>query len=65
MAAGPQRRTVRLTHLDAHVVPVERALIARAEVLEQRSKELGDGDDQIYLVIAAEFRAMAEELHFR
>jgi hypothetical protein len=34
MSAQPQRRTQRKTHLDASVVPVERALLARAAALE-------------------------------
>jgi hypothetical protein len=34
MAREPQRREQRRTHLDASVVPVERALLARAATLE-------------------------------
>ena len=36
----PQRREMRRTHLDASVVPVERALLARAAVLEAEYKQL-------------------------
>ena len=64
VTAQPQRRTIRQNHLDARIVPVERALIARAEVLEKRADEPGDGNDQTYLVVAAEFLALADEIHF-
>jgi len=59
----PPRREQRRTHLDASVVPVERALVARAEKLEDQSRKT-DGGNVNYLFIAAEFRALAEELHW-
>jgi hypothetical protein len=60
----PQRRTdeQRRRHLDAHEVPLERALLARAAAIQDAT-----GDEpsllltQVYL--AGEFRALAAELH--
>jgi hypothetical protein len=79
--ADPQRRETRRTHLDASVVPVERALIARADSLDEQAHELHasaqarvDIDQQTAeevtelvgrrRLLAKEFRALAEELHF-
>lgn len=70
--ADPKRREQRRTHLDASVVPVERALLARAVVLDGRSDtapdhpELGIGPAEARLLheTASEFRALAEELHY-
>jgi hypothetical protein len=65
----PKRREFRRTHLDASVVPVERALNARA-------KEIEEGDlsssanmspkvvTAVQVMLAAEFRTLAEELHW-
>jgi hypothetical protein len=79
VTAQPQRRATRQEHLDARVVPVERALLARADDLENlalsargASAALGAPvlakdnlpADAAY-AIAAEFRALAEELHWR
>jgi hypothetical protein len=61
MVAGPQRRPATL-HLNAHIVPVERALLERARVLEEQSRNT-DGGNGSFLFLAAEFRALAEELH--
>ncbi len=78
MAAGPQRRTERRKHLDASVVPVEKALLARAgaigshlDVVRQAARVHGLTDealvgviaDAVAEIVAAEFRAMADELH--
>lgn len=78
----PQRRTQRRTHLDASVVPVERALLARAGDMESaaatfreaaRDSPLADDEPisefarvqaAVLSVIAAESRALAEELHW-
>jgi hypothetical protein len=80
----PPRRDKPKAHLDASVVPVERALLARADVIasdigtgalagliRQRARCHGvtDGSadalaDALALVLAAEFRALAEELHY-
>lgn len=69
----PQRRENRRTHLDASVVPVERALLARAGVLEQHVAEITARLDkgaalpefaEDKLTLAAEFRALAEDLHW-
>lgn len=110
--SNPKRREQRRTHLDASVMPVERALLARAEALETASwsvsagcvavagsggagKSIGGGigglggqGGSVYVVggnavpagggaggassapsplgvaLAAEFRALAEELHW-
>jgi hypothetical protein len=73
MAAPPKRRAVRITHLNAATVPVEQALIARAEVLESEALD-SEGfipDDKpertpwLLGTIAGEFRLLAEELHWR
>ncbi len=50
-------RTVPVKHLDAHILPVEEALLARAAHLERQY-----GTD-LALLLAAEFRKLAEELH--
>lgn len=66
----PQRREHRKTHLDASAVPVERALIARAQDIEMRTArapvthEMTPGECVILLRVAVEFRALAEELHW-
>lgn len=69
--AEPQRREQRRTHLDASVVPVERALLARATQLSRsaRVEELtadlpSETNRVIYGEMAREFRDLAEELHW-
>lgn len=70
MTAGPRRRERRAPHLDAHIAPAERALLARAEALEQQTAQSPVTHDMtpaevvILLRVAAEFRLLAEELHF-
>jgi hypothetical protein len=70
MAAGPQRRAQRVTHLNAQVRPVELALEARAKMIEAEAVTFISGDDaaraEIHLheFVAGEFRALAEELHW-
>lgn len=81
-----QRREHRNTHLNASIVPVENALLARSTVLasEAGARDLvaalrvqvrvhGSGKDvdaaevfgaAIASVLAAEFSALAEELHY-
>jgi len=72
MPQQPKRREVRRPHLDAPIVPVERALLERAKVLEQ---EVADGEGFIpedhperspdaLRLVAAEFRSLAEEFHW-
>lgn len=76
---GPQRREQRRTHLDVSVVPVERALLARAHEMSSGAMQtfavLGpereDGttdpariEPNLKLMLAGEFRALAEELHW-
>lgn len=78
----PKRRESPKTHLDASTVPVERAYLARAEVLSSEAMRVfavlgpernGPGMDpdwreriepSLKLMLAAEFRALAEELHY-
>ena len=65
----PRRRERRNPHLDAGVVPVERALLARAEALDTAVSRYGaEAPEWIpvetFQVIAAEFRQLAEELHW-
>lgn len=62
MAREPQR-AAEPHHLNAAVVPVERALLARAQKLEQQSRDT-DGGNANYLFVAAEFRALAAELKY-
>jgi len=76
MAAGPQRRTTPAPHLSAAAVPVELALLARAEFLSLRASQrnavnqayiMDNGPDiesAVDMRIAEEFRALAEELHW-
>lgn len=79
MAAGPPRLPTPAAHVTAHVAPVERALLERARVLEEDPGSLGgsileaaaatEGASAAWLrtyvanVVAAEFRALAAELH--
>ena len=49
--------------LDASVVPVEQALLRRAEELEQPVFSITQEKAEIKAWIAQEFRALAEELH--
>jgi MoxR-like ATPase len=78
MAAGPQRRATRQAHLNAHIVPVEQALIARVDHLlaEAARIEAGPGESpdaldasarraELYRSMATEHAALAEELHWR
>ena len=79
MASEPQRREVRRTHLDAGVVPAERALLARADAIgshldiARRAARMHGGLDErlvgamadtVAQIVAGEFRALAEELHW-
>jgi hypothetical protein len=60
----PQRRTVRKPHLDASVIPVERAYIARAEALEKQETPEHIGGTYAAKWLAEQFRLLAEELHY-
>lgn len=76
MAAGPQRRAQRAAHLNAHIMPVELALKARADFLSLRASQRNaineafiiengpDIESAVDVRVAEEFRALAEELHF-
>lgn len=71
------RRAQRRTYLDASVVPVEQALLARTEFLSRRASERNainqaciiengpDIESAVDMRVAEEFRALAEELHWR
>ena len=62
---APKRREQRRTHLDASVVPVERALLARAADLDEREKAYaGPPDGFSPADMAIEFRNLADELHY-
>lgn len=76
--ADPKRREFRRTHLDASVVPVERALLARASGIgsdyaaaRKAARTHGVQSDMAEVIadamaelVATEFRALAEELHW-
>jgi len=69
MPSGPQRRATRAPHLSAAAVPVELALIARAEELESGPVLSLNGTpaataSEVRRMIAAEFRSLAEEMHW-
>ena len=63
----PPRRDNPKLHLDASVVPVERALLARAEALDAEAHEpeseptIGSA---VKLLVSQEFRQLADELHY-
>lgn len=75
---GPARRDQRRTHLDASAVPVERALLARADSPEPVASSLieaahaaGITDQQLDIItdivscmVFNQFRLLAEELHW-
>ena len=76
---APKRREQRRTHLDASVVPVERALLARAEVtgaelgyFRQAGRAAGVEDFKtldamahaMAAVLKREYEQLAEELHW-
>ena len=61
----PRRREVRRTHLDASVMPAERALLARAQHLDELEKDHADQPGAFSPAdLAAQFRSLAEELHW-
>ena len=63
----PQRRTNPVNHLDAHLTTVEHALEYRAGRLEDEIvDEVNNGEQPsvLKMAIAAELRALAEELHY-
>jgi hypothetical protein len=61
----PKRRERRLAHLDASVVPVERAFLARAEAMKDERDGTAPTDHDMFLVQAEiQFRMLAEELHW-
>jgi hypothetical protein len=75
VTAAPQRRTVRRPHLDAHVVPVERALLALAGQSTEVAAELTEAfpglgaqeatvNEIVAHAIAGHCRRLAEELHW-
>lgn len=70
MASRPSRRAdaQRVKHLDAHIQPVEDALLARADALDNTVSLETDGIDPVignlYSILAREFRAAADEIHY-
>lgn len=76
LASEPPRRTQRNKHLDASIVPVERALLERAEFLSARASQRNsineafiiengpDIESALDVRVAEEFRALADELHY-
>jgi hypothetical protein len=69
MAREPQRRE-QPRHLDAAIVPLERALTARAKAIEAQVDVLAEDLDNTVILagaltaVATEFRALAEELRY-
>ena len=68
---APKRREQRRTHLDASVVPVERALLARADTLDQAARDEISRGVAVNMIrvtaadlVADEFRMLAEALHW-
>lgn len=74
---APQRLRKRRDHLDAHVVPVERALLERARALSQDVLDTpetpGATDEQVMIqglqkavcaIVSHELLDLAEELHW-
>lgn len=60
------RRQSRNTWLNSSIVPVENALLARAEELEKEANKLdNESASSILNILAGEFRDLAEELHYR
>lgn len=66
--SAPPRRTQRKTHLDASAVPVERALLSRADFLDLVAQDHVSKGNTVNVTVAtlmsSEFRALAEELHW-
>lgn len=66
MAREPQRRE-QPAQLSAAIVPLERALIARAKALKQMTEaaaEIDPADAVVMARLSTEFRALAEELKY-
>ena len=64
MAAQQQRKPDPSKFLDASLVPLEKALLHRADELDKKSGVTDDGTvNWIAVEMAAEFRALAGELH--
>lgn len=63
MTAQP-RKPVRAKFLNAPVVPVENALLARAENIETRAEHAAAAEAKVLKAVAVEFRALADELHW-
>ena len=64
MAAQPKRREKRIDHLNAATLPVEGALLARAEKLEKVPEGAIETENIMREFLAAEYRFMAEDLHW-
>ena len=64
MAREPQRAE-QPHHLDAKLIPLERALLARAAVLDEESRDEAEAalGGAVKLLVSQEFRGLANELH--
>lgn len=68
MAREPQRREEPRPHLDAALVPLERALVARAKAIDATLQDLAEDaavtpEARALRMVAGEFRGLADELH--
>jgi len=65
---APPRREQRRTHLDAAAVPIEAAILARAQAADDLLKSYEGSEWTPYAValtlVRDEFRKLAEELHW-
>lgn len=62
--AEPQRRKERRAHLDAGVLPVKQALLSRASHLDEVARDANSVVAFLASILAGEFRALADELHY-
>jgi hypothetical protein len=68
MAREPQRRE-QPRHLDAAIVPLERALLARAKAIEDTVGDLAEDvaatpEARALGIVAGQFRGLADELRY-
>ena len=64
MAAEPQRKPEPTKYLDASLVPLERALRARADVLQvEAAQDAGNLVNTVKAGVAVELLKLADELH--
>ena len=58
------RRQIPLKHLDAHLIPVEQALLARAAAVEALLPTRSADERELLQIMAGEFREIAAELYW-